>query len=121
MVTSPHPWRHAETAHCQPRISEASDRSGLLRPKVLLLYYLIALITSEGFPSASADEESACSAGHMGSIPGSGRAPGGGNGNPLQYSCLGNPMDRGAWWATVHEGRKELDTAERLSTHITSE
>ena len=39
----------------------------------------------------------------VGSIPGSGRSPGGGNGNPLQYSCLGNPMDRGAWWATVHE------------------
>ena len=38
----------------------------------------------------------------VGLIPGSGRAPGGGNGNPLQYSCLGNPMDRGAWWATVH-------------------
>ena len=36
------------------------------------------------------------------SIPGWGRSPGGGNGNPLQYSCLGNPMDRGAWWATVH-------------------
>ena len=41
-------------------------------------------------------------AGDPGSIPGSGRPPGGGNGNPLQYSCLGNPMDRGAWWATVH-------------------
>ena len=39
----------------------------------------------------------------MGSIPGSGRSPGEGNGNPLQYFCLGNPMDRGAWWATVHE------------------
>ena len=38
----------------------------------------------------------------MGSIPGSGRSPGGGNGNPLQYSCLENPMNRGAWWATVH-------------------
>ena len=38
----------------------------------------------------------------MGSIPGSGRSPGEGNGNPLQYSCLGKPMDRGAWWATVH-------------------
>ena len=38
----------------------------------------------------------------MGSIPGLGRSPGGGNGNPLQYSCLENPMDRGAWWATVH-------------------
>ena len=38
-----------------------------------------------------------------GLIPGSGRSPGGGNGNPLQYSCLENPMDKGAWWATVHE------------------
>ena len=38
----------------------------------------------------------------LGSIPGSGRSPGGGNGSPLQYSCLGNPMDRGAWWAAVH-------------------
>ena len=46
--------------------------------------------------------ESACSAGDRGSIPGSGRSPGEGHGNPLQYSCLENPMDRGAWWATVH-------------------
>ena len=54
-----------------------------------------------------------------GSIPGWGRSPGEGNGNPLQYSCLENPMDRGAWWATVHD-RKELDMTERLSTHIVS-
>ena len=46
--------------------------------------------------------ESACNAGDLGSIPGSGRSPGEGNGNLLQYSCLENPMDRGAWWATVH-------------------
>jgi len=39
---------------------------------------------------------------NMGSIPGLGRSPGGGNGNPLQYACLGNPTDRGAWWAAVH-------------------
>ena len=45
---------------------------------------------------------SACNAGDLGSIPGSGRSPGEGNGNPLQYSCLENPMDRGAWWAAVH-------------------
>ena len=43
-----------------------------------------------------------CSAGDLGLIPGSGRFPGEGNDNPLQYSCLENPMDRGAWWATVH-------------------
>ena len=47
-------------------------------------------------------KKSASNAGDMGSIPGLGRSPGGGNGNPLQYSCLENPMDRGAWWATVH-------------------
>ena len=44
---------------------------------------------------------------HAGLVPGSGRSPGKGNGNPLQYSCLGNPMDRGAWWATVRGGLKE--------------
>ena len=48
--------------------------------------------------------------GDPGSIPGSGGSPGGGHGNPLQYSCLKNPMDRGAWWATVHRVAKELDT-----------
>ena len=52
-----------------------------------------------------------------GSIPGSGRSPEVGNGNPLQYPCLDNPMDRGSWWATVH-GRKELDVTEQLSTAI---
>ena len=48
-------------------------------------------------------EESMCTAGDPGSIPGSGRPPGGGHGNPLQYSCMENPMHRGAWWAAVHE------------------
>ena len=47
-------------------------------------------------------KESVCNAGDLGSIPGSGRSPGKGNGNPLQCSCLENPMARGAWWATVH-------------------
>ena len=47
--------------------------------------------------------------GDVGSIPGSGRSPGEGNGNPLQYSCLENPMDGGAWWATVHGVTKESD------------
>ena len=55
-----------------------------------------------GFPSVSDGKESACNAGDRGSVPGLGRSPGGGNGNPLQYSCLQNPMDRGAWGATVH-------------------
>ena len=48
-------------------------------------------------------------AGGVGLIPGSGRSPGGGNGNSLHYSCLGNLMDRGAWWATLHGVAKESD------------
>ena len=55
-----------------------------------------------GFPGGSEVKASACNVGDLGSIPGSGRSPGEGNGNPLQYSCLENPMDGGAWWATVH-------------------
>ena len=55
-----------------------------------------------GFPGGSDGKESACSAGGLGSIPGSGRSSGEGNGYPLQCSCLENPMDRGAWQATVH-------------------
>ena len=55
-----------------------------------------------GFPHCSAGKESACNAGDLGSIPGSGRSPGEGNGNCLQYSCLENPMDRGAWQAADH-------------------
>ena len=51
-------------------------------------------------------------AGDTGLIPGLGRSPGGGNGNPLQHTCLENSMDRGAWWATVHWGHKELDMTE---------
>ena len=54
-------------------------------------------------PCGSEGKASAYSAGDLGSIPGSGRSPGEGNGNPLQYSCLENPMDSGAWRATVHE------------------
>ena len=49
------------------------------------------------------------SAGDMGSIPGSGRTPAEGNDNPLQYSCLVNPLDRGVWWATVHRVANKLD------------
>ena len=55
-----------------------------------------------GFPGGSDSKASACSAGDPGLIPGLGRSPGEGNGNPLQDYCLGNPMDGGAWWAAVH-------------------
>ena len=72
-----------------------------------------------GFPSDSVVKNppaNAGIAGDTGSIPRSGRPPGGGNGNQFQYFCLGNPMDRGTWWAAVHGVTKELDMTERLST-----
>ena len=73
----------------------------------------------KGFPGGSVGKESICNTGSSaynardpGSIPGLGRSPGEGNGNPLQYSCLENPIDREAWWATVHEvARVGLDLA----------
>ena len=64
--------------------------------------------TVKNLPSNAGDDMT-------GSIPGLGRFPGGGNGNPLRYSCLENPMDREAWWATVQRGWKESDTTEQLA------
>ena len=55
-----------------------------------------------GFPGGSDGKESACNVGGLGSTPRLGRSPGEGTGNPLQYSCLENPVDRGAWWTAVH-------------------
>ena len=60
------------------------------------------MTTLHGFTSDSEVKASACNVGDLGQIPGSGRSPGEGNGNSLQYSCLENPMDGAAWWAPVH-------------------
>ena len=71
-----------------------------------MLYLFVVLLLGNGemgFPGSSAGKESACNAGDPSSIPELERSPGGGHGNPHQYSCLENPMDRGAWRATVHE------------------
>ena len=69
--------------------------------------YLIVLSWYElGFLGGSEVKASACNEGDPGSIPGLGRSPGEGNGNPLQYSCLENPVDGGAWWATVQESQR---------------
>ena len=62
-----------------------------------------------GFLGGSVVKNLPANAGDAGSIPGLERSPGGGNGNPLQYSCLGNPMYRGTWWATVHGAAKKAD------------
>ena len=64
------------------------------------------LYVKGGFPGGSDGEEPACNAGDLGSIPGSERSPGEGNGNPLQYSCLENPRDRGTWQTIVHRVAK---------------
>ena len=64
-----------------------------------------------------AQTQSVYSAGDLGSIPGSERSPGEGNGNPLQYSCLENPVDRGAWWAAVHRGAQSWTQLKQLSMH----
>ena len=84
--------------------SEKEIRSAFLRTD----------IEKMDFPGGASGKDLPASAGDirdLGSIPGSGRSPGEGNGNPLQYSCLENPMDRGAWWATVH-GVTESDMTE---------
>ena len=83
------------------------------------MYDLTRGIKPIGFPGDSDGKESSCNGGGLGSIPGSGRSPGGGHGHPLQYSCLKNPMNRGAWQATVC-GVAESDMTEQLSTHIKS-
>ena len=73
-----------------------------------------------GFLGGSDAKESACNAGDTGdaiSIPGSGRSPGEGNGYALLFSCLENPMDRGAWWVTVHTVAKSQTQLKQLNTH----
>ena len=69
---------------------------------MVVLLFESKLFDFKGFPGGSVGKISACNVGDLGSIPKSGRSPGEGNGYPLQYSCLGNSMDKGAWWATVH-------------------
>ena len=73
------------------------------------------LTYSWGFPGESVMTNLPASAGDMGSTPGSERTPGEGNGNPLQYSCLGNPMDRGARCTTIHGVTKKLDMTQQLN------
>ena len=82
------------------RIQGANAESGYHGAEVSSGFHSSYMCMS--FPGGSEVKASACNAGDLGSIPGSAGSPGEGNGNPLQYSCLENPMDGGAWWATVH-------------------
>ena len=93
-----------ENPHGQKSLVGYSPRGCKESDTTKLLIAMTSLVA--GLPSGSVGQESACSAGDPGSIPGSGRFPGEGNGNPLQYSCLENSMDRGARQATVHRVTK---------------
>ena len=75
----------------------------------------LTFLVAQSVKNPPAVKETSCNAGDPSLIPGSGRSPGEGNGNQFQYSCLGNPMDRGAWWATVHGvSRVRCDIAPKL-------
>ena len=87
-------------------------------PHLRIYFHTFPIIVLNVLPCWLSSKESTCNAGDAidaGLIPESGRSPGGGNGNPLQYSCRENPMDRGAWWATVHRVTKSWT---RLNTHM---
>ena len=103
-------------AHVDEKISVLSKKmDGLedMKSQVSMRSYIWCIYVLLGFPGGSVVKKLPTKAGDAkdsGLIPGLGRSPGEGNGNPPQYSCLGNPMDRRAWRATVHEVSKESDT-----------
>ena len=87
---------------------------------VRIVSIVLRCFPSDRLPRWLSGKESTCSArvpGDAGLIPGLGSSPGGGHGNPFQYSCLENPMDRGAWWARVHRVAKSQIKLKRFSTH----
>ena len=93
------------------KVQREAERHCNFNATLLLLFIYNEMKFSLGFPRDYY-------AGDVGLIPGSGRSPGGGNGNTLQYSCLGNPMDRGPWLATVRGATKESDMTECLNNKI---
>ena len=101
-------WRGGETACAAVQHGWTKCKVGLLRE----------FSDKGGFPEGSDGKKFTCNVGHPASIPRSGRSPGGQHGNPLQYSCLGNSMNRGGWQATVHGGCRESDTTEWLTLSL---
>ena len=94
---------------------ESSNLAAVLRISRHIKSRLTSKVLLGDFPGGSDGEESTCNAGDLGSISGSGRSPGKENRYPLQYSCLENSMDRGAWWATVHEVAKSRTQLSNLA------
>ena len=90
------------TSHTQETSTHKNKQRNGTDDRISEQGYLTGIINTLGFPGGPEVKASACNVGDLGSIPGLGRSPGEGNGNPLQYSCLENPMDGGAWWATIH-------------------
>ena len=100
-----------------PEVTELPEQTiQIIRPVSSLIFYCGKIYWYMGFPGGSDDNESTCNAGEVGSIPGSVRSPGEGNGSPLLYFCLENPIDRGTWLATVNGVTK---TQPRLSDQHT--
>ena len=99
----------------EPRLMTAAFRNMKVHVSSVIIWLQPKLI--QGFPDSSVGIESACSTGDAGLMPGSGRSPGGGHGNPLLYSCLENPMDRGVWRATVHGVAKTQTRLKWLHMH----
>ena len=104
--------------HCRWTVYQLSHREALLYYWRLpnTPFICEALVSVPGLPGDSGVKNPPSNAGVAGSIPGSGRSPRGGNGNPLQYACLENPMNRGAWWATVHRVTKSRIWLKWLTT-----
>ena len=120
-------WTASALSHDPPTSRFSSRETGERKLSKVRVFTLPCFLISPqplvyGFPWWLNSKESACNAGDAGSVPGLRRSPRKGNGKPLQYSCLGPPLDRGAWQATVHVVVKELDVtkATKNETETTS-
>ena len=114
--TATHTYRCSDTQ--KHRCAQTTDRHTLTLTHVQAR---VCTHTCTQHPGGPDSKQSTPSAGDLGSIPGSGRSPGGGHGNPLRYSCLGNPMDRGAWRAAVHGEAKNEQLTLFHFTHTDTE
>ena len=109
--------RQMLSQRCQLGTEALAEAASLNLKKNHIIPICIHPLTLWGFPAGSVVKNPPANAGDIASIPESGRSPGEGNDNPLQCSCLENPMDRGAWWATVHGVEKELVMTYQLNNN----